>query len=650
MIKSKPTIYIRNATSDDYSFLCELEKTAFQEYLQSSMASISNSVSSHYQHVLVAYIQENDTNVLCGSAIFFIYKKTIRLYSIGVLPDHQHHGVGHALLSHVMTYAVDMNYERIRLEADAANARLLRWYTSYGFTSVESLPNYYESGYHAVRMEWINHRANPEGRMIIIADTHQKQLSRLTSLQLFSSQDYFTNKVFIHSNFYHVINLSRTYTIHSVGYYVSLLASARGHRVMPSIVTINDYTNMGVHDSLLYEIDPVFQTILDKDSRSHIQITMIFGLATEKKFNKITKQLFRLFEWPFIRIEFKKKTHWTIYKLKHISLNYVLNNYPDIFKSGLKKYIAKKRYNRIKLKNYKYDVAILVNPDDPTPPSCEVALQKFKDIGQKMGLYVEFITKRDRKRICEFDALFIRETTALNHHTYDISRQAYTEGLVVIDDPWSILMCSNKIYLHERLTNRGLSLPKSWIVSPKLYDHTTLNISTFPIVLKLPESSFSKGVYLANTSDDYYRILKDMFKKSDLVIAQEFLPTPYDWRIGIINNQPLFACKYYMASGHWQIYHWENDHASSGNWETLPIQSVPPRVIKKAVQASLAIGRGLYGIDLKEVNNDVYIIEVNDNPNIDDTVEDAVYGDRLYQTILQSLLNTIESKQNRYIA
>ena len=55
--------------------------------------------------------------------------------------------------------------------------------------------------------------------------------------------------------------------------------------------------------------------------------------------------------------------------------------------------------------------------------------------------------RRDFGRIAEFDALFIRETTNVNHHLYRFARRAASEGLVVIDDPDSILRCTNKIYL-----------------------------------------------------------------------------------------------------------------------------------------------------------------------------------------------------------
>ena len=36
------------------------------------------------------------------------------------------------------------------------------------------------------------------------------------------------------------------------------------------------------------------------------------------------------------------------------------------------------------------------------------------------------------------------------------------------------------------------------------------------------------------------------------------------------------------------------------------------------------IGDGLYGVDLKETSEGVYIIEINDNPNLEHGVEDTV--------------------------
>ena len=58
------------------------------------------------------------------------------------------------------------------------------------------------------------------------------------------------------------------------------------------------------------------------------------------------------------------------------------------------------------------------------------------------------------------------------------------------------------------------------------------------------------------------------------------------------------------------------------------------------------MGDGLYGVDLKEVNGEVYLIEVNDNPNVDADIEDLVLGDQLYGKIMESLYNRIETSRN----
>jgi glutathione synthase/RimK-type ligase-like ATP-grasp enzyme len=166
-------------------------------------------------------------------------------------------------------------------------------------------------------------------------------------------------------------------------------------------------------------------------------------------------------------------------------------------------------------------------------------------------------------------------------------------------------------------------------------------------VLKQPDSSFSLGVTKVENQEQLNTSLTRLFKISDLIVAQEFIPSEYDWRIGVLDGAPLFACKYFMARDHWQIYNWnskENDYA--GEHETLPVSAVPASVIKTAVKAASLMGDGLYGVDLKMVDGVVYVIEVNDNPSIDSGVEDDYLKDELYDRIIRSLLNRIEVNRN----
>ena len=169
----------------------------------------------------------------------------------------------------------------------------------------------------------------------------------------------------------------------------------------------------------------------------------------------------------------------------------------------------------------------------------------------------------------------------------------------------------------------------------------------FPLVLKQPDSAFSLGVEKVKTREELNDSLKRLFRLSDLVIAQEFLPSEFDWRIGVLDQMPLYACKYYMAKDHWQIYNWTSvDKENWGESETLQIENVPEIVVKTAVKAASLIGDGLYGVDLKMIGDQVYVIEINDNPNIDEGIEDYVLKDELYNKIVRSIFNRIEINRN----
>ena len=89
---------------------------------------------------------------------------------------------------------------------------------------------------------------------------------------------------------------------------------------------------------------------------------------------------------------------------------------------------------------------------------------------------------------------------------------------------------------------------------------------------------------------------------SALLLAQEYVYTEFDWRVGVLNREPLYACKYYMSRGHWQIYnHGAKGTAKSGGFETIAVSEAPAEVIKLALKATQPIGDGLYGVDLKQV-------------------------------------------------
>ena len=66
-------------------------------------------------------------------------------------------------------------------------------------------------------------------------------------------------------------------------------------------------------------------------------------------------------------------------------------------------------------------------------------------------------------------------------------------------------------------------------------------------------------------------------------------------------------------------------------------------MVRLAVAAAEAVGRGLYGVDLKQIGEIIKVIEVNDNPNIDAGIEDMVLGQDLYRRIVGHFIQRLDT-------
>lgn len=344
---------------------------------------------------------------------------------------------------------------------------------------------------------------------------------------------------------------------------------------------------------------------------------------------------------------------WTLHELIPLSIKALTPEQEDVFAHALDQFTKKVWRKPRSPKNYRYDLAILHNPKEPLPPSNAKALSLFVKAGKKLGIDVDLILPTDLYRLSEYDALFIRETTSTVDHTYAFASRAAKEDMVVIDDPQSILRCTNKVFLAKLFENNGVSIPKTEIIvdaSESTLDAVIERLG-LPLVLKVPDGSFSVGIEKAKTREQLFEYASQLLLKSHMIIVQEYLYTEYDWRIGVLAKAPLFACQYYMVKNHWQIYqHRSGNTVRSGQFKCYSLDEVPKPVLRAATKAANLIGTGLYGVDIKWANNTAYVIEVNDNPNVDAGVEDGVLGEAIYTKIIQEFVRRLEMKRLQYVA
>ncbi len=482
---------------------------------------------------------------------------------------------------------------------------------------------------------------------LLVVDNPDRWPLNVPDVQVVSARTYLTDPEYTAARKFRVINLCRSYRYQSAGYYVSLLGDAREHRPLPALATMVDMRTPTIVRALATEHQDLVERALSPLQSDRFTLSIYFGRNLAKRYDRLCRALFQLFPAPLLRAQFvRNEGHWTLQNISPIPTSEIPSDHRSFAVEAATDYFSSRIRTRRPPKNYRFDLALLVDPAENTPPSDEKALRGFEKAAEELGIATERITSEDYNRIGEFDGLFIRATTSVNHYTYRFARKAEAEGLVVMDDPSSILRCTNKVFLAEVLERHKIPGPRTIIIQ-KDNTEVALRQLGLPIILKQPDSAFSQGVSKASSETEYREKVSRLLENSDLIVGQEFVPTGYDWRVGILEGRCLYVCQYHMARGHWQIYNHQaaSGRDVSGGFTTYALQDVPAPIIETAIKAAAVMGNGLYGVDLKEVDGHPIVIEVNDNPSIDHGVENAVCKNGLYQEIMSVFLRRMEARR-----
>lgn len=490
-------------------------------------------------------------------------------------------------------------------------------------------------------------------RYTVVVDHKKDWLWQIEGLQVLSANEYLIQDKHENKHSLRVANLCRRYSYLSSGYYCSLLAEARGDLPMPTVADILDLSRRSLYAFALPELEALINHVFSKAleaEENYFELFIFFGQTENKRLQKVGRKVFDIFRYPLLKVSLKKEKKWSIVRISPLGIHKIPMHMSDFFEQSIREYTRVPLRKKPVRKTSIYDLAILVNPNEKLPPSDDKAIERFIKAGKSLRLDCEIIYASDFHRISEFDALFIRETTVLDNHTFRFARKAEEEGLPVIDDSRSILRCTNKVFLWEKLKKYRLPTPLTVALNrADFFEHSIKALEStlgYPMVLKIPDGSFSRGMIKAQNREQLVQGAKQLFGNLRLLLAQEFMYTAYDWRVGILAGKPLYVCKYMVPKGHWQIILHNSDGSyKAGGFETIPVAEAPAAVVTLALKAAALIGNGLYGVDIKENKKGVYVMEINDNPSIDGGVEDKVLKGELYSSILREFIVRIEKNR-----
>ncbi|MFO0751446.1 MAG: RimK family protein [Myxococcota bacterium] len=496
---------------------------------------------------------------------------------------------------------------------------------------------------------------------LILVDQEKDFSNADTIHKVMTTRDYLSRPQLFKNTSSKIINLARSYSYQGAGYYCSLLAEARGHRIIPTVEVMTELSRKSLYEHAVPDLEANLNKAIEKlpkRAEPPQKLFICFGQCEEAAYAPFARLLFDWFRVPILRValapltppsngsktETPPSTWRQIERIVPAAINSLSPTERATFTKALEVHtrgtwkVPKARAAA------KYTLAVLTDPHEALPPTDQPSLRYFAKIAEKMSVEVEPVQKNDLDRLAEFDALFIRTTTAIDSYTYRFARRAQQEGMPVIDDPQSMIRCTNKVYLAERLTAANVPTPQTIIVqSEKGCGQIGAQLG-WPVVIKSPDGSFSRGVFKCDDEAALKAKLKELLADSDLVICQQFVPTAFDWRIGVLDGKALFAAQYLMAKKHWQVMkHTSNGKSVEGGFKPVKLGDVPLGVVETAVSAANLMGTGLYGVDLKQTEAGLYVIEVNDNPDVNHGVEDAAEKDAVWERIVQWFWDRLEA-------
>ena len=261
---------------------------------------------------------------------------------------------------------------------------------------------------------------------LIVVENPKQWPLELPGAEVVAARAYLTDRRFLDLKRAKVFNLCRTVGYQTVGYYVSLLAAARGHKPLPSVSTTQDMRDSPVLRIASENLEHLVQQAFAPIKSDRFSLSIYFGRNLAKRYNRLAQALFDQFPAPLLRAEFVRSDQWRLHSLRSIAAADIPQSHHEFVIEQAIRYFARPRVPG--RKQARYDLAILYDPDEVDSPSDARAIQRFVKAAGQLNMDTWMVGKQDYGRVAEFDALFIRETTRVDHHTYRFASRAAGPG------------------------------------------------------------------------------------------------------------------------------------------------------------------------------------------------------------------------------
>jgi len=127
-----------------------------------------------------------------------------------------------------------------------------------------------------------------------------------------------------------LVNLARSYAYQSKGYYASLLAEARGHRVVPSVETMLELREAKLYEHALPELEDELNRCArraDFQPEGELKLLVCFGIARDERFETFGRLLFDWFRCPALEVNVEPGRWLSIERIRPRALTRLAKHY-----------------------------------------------------------------------------------------------------------------------------------------------------------------------------------------------------------------------------------------------------------------------------------------------------------------------------------
>src|SRR5918993_3620258 len=121
-------------------------------------------------------------------------------------------------------------------------------------------------------------------KLIIVENPDHWQFN-LEEVEVITPAKYISGEVYQQTKGLKVINLCKSYQYQSLGYYVSLLAEARHHKVLPGVSTIQDLRFPSILREDSQDFDNLIQTAFKNEKTDRVEFDIYFGTTQNEQLN-----------------------------------------------------------------------------------------------------------------------------------------------------------------------------------------------------------------------------------------------------------------------------------------------------------------------------------------------------------------------------